>query len=177
LLLRKYRSLPCHQIFVCLEEDRKETVETDDGRKQKTSVIGPDVPPKVRRDVEQHADIIMRVSVTDVPGIGPVGVGRATAAEDLRAKDRYGLLPLVMVDPGFERIWAYVTGELKADQDEVQAAAADLGPVLESKKEAEERAAADRKAKAAERRATRTTAPKDAAPNPNEKVTADSNPM
>lgn len=176
-LLRKWRSLPCHQIFVCLEEDRKETIETDEGRKQKIGIIGPSLTPKVREDLEQHADIIMRTTVVDVPGVGPVGFGRATPAEDLRAKDRYGLLPVLVVDPGFERVWAYVTGEMKADQDQAQEVAAAVGPVLESTREVTER----KKEEAEARKATRQTAaqrraasPKGQAPKPSEKVTAES---
>src|SRR3954451_16184926 len=116
-LLRKYRTLPCHQVFVALEEDRKETVEVEGGRRQKVGVIGPALTPMVRMDVEQHSDVIIRLSVADVPGVGSVGVGRSTPAEDLRAKDRYGVLPEQMIDPGFERIWAYITGELKEETD------------------------------------------------------------
>lgn len=169
-LLRKWRSLPCHQIFIALEENRQETVELDDGKKQKVGVIGPSLPPKVREDVEQHADIILRTTVIDVNGIGSTGFGRATPAEDLRAKDRYGVLPTLMVDPGFERVWGYITGELKAEVDEAQAVTDSAGPVLESKAEEAER----KKAEAAARRAARQAAPKDQAPRPSEKVTADS---
>jgi hypothetical protein len=163
-LLRKFRSLPCHQIFVALEEDRKETVETDDGRKTKVGIIGPSLTPKVREDVEQHADVIIRTTVVDVQGLGPVGLGRATPAEDLRAKDRYNVLPVVMIDPGFERVWGYVTGEIKVDQDLEQSLVADLDSsvveALDSAKEKAEKAKADRAAKAAERRAARPAAPK-----------------
>lgn len=172
-LLRKYRTLPCHQVFVALEEDRKETVETDEGRKQKVGVIGPSLTPKVREDVEQHSDVIIRLSVADVTGIGPVGVGRATPAEDLRAKDRYGVLPLQMVDPGFERIWAYITGALKEDTDGVQQT--DVGMVAEAPSEAKERQEAERETAKQQRQAARTTAaPKAPARRPSAKVTAES---
>lgn len=157
-LLRKWRSLPCHQIMVALEENRQEAVETDDGRKVKMGVIGPSLPPKVREDVEQHADIIMRVSVTDVKGVGPVGIGRATPAEDLRAKDRYNVLPVTMVDPGWERIWAYVSGELKEDNDTVQRVEG-VAPAVESPTEKTARQTAARKAAIAARKAE-TAAPK-----------------
>lgn len=175
-LLRKWRTLPCHQIFVALEEDRKETVEADDGRKQKVGVIGPALPPKIRMDTEQHADIIIRMTVVDIPGVGPVGIGRSTPAEDLRAKERYGVLPGTMIDPGFERIWRYVTGELKADQDEIQAAVdGSAETALESAKEKTTRVAAERAAKTAERKAS-VPPPKSnaAARRPTAKVTADS---
>lgn len=158
-LLRKWRSLPCHQIMVALEENRQEAVETDDGRKIKMGVIGPSLPPKVREDVEQHADIIMRVSVTDVKGVGPVGIGRATPAEDLRAKDRYNVLPVTMVDPGWERIWAYVSGELKEDNDTVQRVEG-VAPAVESPAEKTIRQTAARKAATAARKTGAVAAPK-----------------
>jgi hypothetical protein len=163
-LLRKYRSLPMHHIFVALEETREESVETDTGQLQKRPVIGPSLTPKVREDVEQHADVIMRCTVVDVSGIGSVGVGRATPAGDLRAKDRYNVLPVLMIDPGWERIWAYVTGELKAETDTLQETAARVGPALEAPSEAEERKTEERKARKAERAAARETAKETTAP-------------
>lgn len=172
-LLRKYRTLPCHQVFVALEEDRKETVETDEGRKQKVGVIGPSLTPKVREDVEQHSDVIIRLSVADVAGVGPVGVGRSTPAEDLRAKDRYGVLPLQMIDPGFERIWAYITGALKEETDGAQQA--DVGAVAEAPSEAKARQEAEREAAKQQRQTARTAAsPKAPAQRSSAKVTAES---
>jgi hypothetical protein len=167
-LLRKWRSLPCHQIMVALEENRQEAVETDDGRKVKMGVIGPALPPAVRMDVEQHADIIMRVSVTDVKGVGPVGIGRATPAEDLRAKDRYNVLPVTMVDPGWDRIWAYVSGELKEDNDTIQQVDGSASHAVESPTEKTTRQTTARKAASAARKAGATTAPK-----PSGRVTGD----
>lgn len=182
-LLRKWRTLPCHQIFVALEEDRKETVETDEGRKQKVGVIGPALPPKIRMDTEQHADIIIRTTVVDIPGVGPIGIGRSTPAEDLRAKERYGVLPGTMIDPGFERIWGYITGELKLETDDTQQAAMaqsvtaqGVETALESAKEKTARVASERAAKAAERKAA-VPPPKQSAAQARRqsaKVTADS---
>lgn len=169
-LLRKWRTLPCHQIFVALEESRDQSVETDDGRKVKVPVIGPSLPPKVREDVEQHADVIMRVSVVDVPSVGAVGVGRATASEDLRAKDRYNILPVVMLDPGFERVWDYITGKL-TEADDLAQKVEGVSAAVESPGEKTTRQAAERKAATAARR---TAAPKGTAQRPNAKVTADS---
>lgn len=184
-LLRKYRSLPCHQVFVCLEEDRKEAVETDEGRKQKVGVIGPSLPPKVREDTEQHADVEIRMTVVDMVGVGPVGIGRTVAAEDLRAKDRYHVLPTVMFDPGWERIWAYVTGELKPDSDEAQQAlvssALDVAvSAVESAVEKAARLKDERAAKTAERRAAKEAtspignSPKGPASRSSGKITAES---
>lgn len=182
-LLRKYRSLPCHQVLVCLEEDRKESVETDEGRKQKIGVIGPSLPPKVREDTEQHADVEIRMAVIDVPGAGPVGIGRTSPAEDLRAKDRYNVLPTVMFDPGWERIWGYVVGELKWDNDEAQQAMTArtldgsktvVETAVESAAEKAARLKQDRQEKAAARKGA-TAAPKEgSASRSSGKVTADS---
>lgn len=182
-LLRKYRSLPCHQVLACLEEDRKESVETDEGRKQKIGVIGPSLPPKVREDTEQHADVEVRMAVIDVPGAGPVGIGRTSPAEDLRAKDRYNVLPTVMFDPGWERIWGYVVGELKWDNDEAQQAMMDrtldgskavVETAVESAAEKAARLKQDRQEKAAARKGA-TAAPKEgSASRSSGKVTADS---
>jgi hypothetical protein len=172
-LLRKYRTLPCHQVFIALEEDRKETVETDEGRKQKVGVIGPALTPMVRMDVEQHSDVIIRLSVADVAGVGSVGVGRSTPAEDLRAKDRYGVLPLQMIDPGFERIWAYITGALKEETDGAQQA--DVGTATEAPSEAQARQEAEREAAKQKRQAARAeTPPKAPTRRSSAKVTAES---
>lgn len=183
-LLRKFRSLPCHQIFVALEEDRKESVETDEGRKQKVGIIGPALTPMVRMDVEQHADVIIRMSVTDVAGVGPVGIGRSSPAEDLRAKDRYNVLPTVVIDPGWERVWAYVTGELKLGADEVQGAgvlavAEAVAAAVESASEKAARLKEERAATAAARKAMKEETspigvPKGQAQRRSGKVTADS---
>jgi hypothetical protein len=175
-LLRKYRSLPCHQVFVCLEEDRKEAVETDEGRKQKIGIIGPSLTPKIREDVEQHADVIIRMTVADLDGVGPVGLGRTAPAEDLRAKDRYHVLPTVMFDPGWERVWAYVVGELKLESDDAQQAIAaktlNVAPVTES---ATEKATRQRQERAAKAAARNESAPKGGpASRSSGKVTAES---
>lgn len=183
-LLRKYRSLPCHQVLVCLEEDRKESVETEEGRKQKVGITGPSLTPKVREDMEQHADVVIRMTVADLDGVGPVGLGRTSPAEDLRAKDRYHVLPTVMFDPGWERVWAYVVGEIKLESDDAQQAimakTLDVAPVTESPGEREARAKAERAERVAARRAAKEatspigTAPKDRAPRSSGKVTAES---
>lgn len=156
-LLRKFRSLPCHQVFVALEEDRQESVETEDGRVRKASITGPSLPPKIRGDVMQHADVVIRTSVVDLPGVGPVGIGRANPAEDLRAKDRYGVIPSPLVDPSFNRIWDYVTGKLTAETDNFQNNQPPIGEVaVESKGEKEARVAVVREEQKANRQAGRT---------------------
>lgn len=111
LLLRKYRTLPCHFLVTALErrdEDRK--------RKGAKAHYGPAVNPAVATDLLGYMDIVIRTHVLDEA----VYYGRTTPTDDARGKDRMFALPVELVDPTFDRIYAYVHGELDPDTDRTQ---------------------------------------------------------
>lgn len=111
LLLRKYRTLPTHFLVTALErrdEDRK--------RKGSKPHYGPAVSPALSTALLGYVDIVIRTHVLDEN----VYYGRTTPTEDSRGKDRINVLPVELVDPTFDRIYAYVHGELEHEDDRAQ---------------------------------------------------------
>lgn len=111
LLLRKYSTLPCHFLVTALErrdEDRK--------RKGSKPQYGPAVTPALATALLGYVDIVIRTHVLDEN----VYYGRTTPTDDSRGKDRLNSLPVELVDPTFDRIHAYVNGELEHETDPVQ---------------------------------------------------------
>ncbi len=106
-LIRRYRDLPCNVIFLALERD----VEDEDGSKE----YRPALTAALCTDVLGYADVVGRFGSSD-------GSYRArfTGNERIRAKDRYGILPEVLADPGLDRVYACLSGELSLDTDAEQ---------------------------------------------------------
>ena len=111
LLLRKYRTLPCHFLVTALER-------RDEDKKRKVNKItyGPAVNPALATPLLGYVDVAIRTQVLD----DATYFGRTTPTEDSRGKDRMFSLPVEMVDPTFDRILAYVRGELKHETDPAQ---------------------------------------------------------
>lgn len=112
-LLRKYRYLPCH-FFITALERRAEDEDT------KRVMYGPNVNPALQDDLMAHVDIVLRTQVDEEIGLYPVGLGDSVPTRRQRAKERYGVLPALMVDPSADRIVRYVRGELKPETDPIQ---------------------------------------------------------
>lgn len=111
LLLRKYRTLPCHFLVTALErrdEDRK--------RKGAKPHYGPAVSPALATALLGYVDIVIRTHVLDEN----VYYGRTTPTEDSRGKDRMFSLPVELVDPTFDRVYGYIHGELEHETDRAQ---------------------------------------------------------
>lgn len=111
LLLRKYRTLPCHFLVTALErrdEDRK--------RKGAKPHYGPAVTPALATALLGYVDIVIRTHVLDEN----VYYGRTTPTEDSRGKDRMFSLPVELVDPTFDRVYGYIHGELEHETDRAQ---------------------------------------------------------
>lgn len=110
-LIRKFRDLPCHFGTSFLE--RRDQYE--DGSVH----IGPSITPALQSDVIGWHDIVGRTTYDQ-------GADRFTASfrpEGVReGKDRYGVLPRRMVDATFDRIVAYISGELSEQTDPRQQA-------------------------------------------------------
>jgi hypothetical protein len=111
LLLRKYRTLPCHFLVTALERR--------DEDKGKKVTYGPAVSPALQTDLLGYVDVVIRTQVEDTKN-GPVWFGRTAATRDARGKDRIGGLPYELVDPTFERVVAYLTDQLVEAKDPAQ---------------------------------------------------------
>lgn len=124
-LIRRFRDLPCNVVFIALERDAEE----DDGRKE----FRPALTAALCTDVLGYADVVGRFGSAD-------GSFRARfhGTERIRAKDRYGVLPEVLHEPGLDRIIAWIDGTLTAENDPQQQSML--------KVDAERQAEADRKA-------------------------------
>lgn len=112
-LLRHYRDLPMHGVITALE--RRDT-DNDTGRVK----YGPAMAPAMANDAAGLVDIVMFMEIEEVGG-EPVRVGKTTPTRIRRAKDRFGVLPPKLPDPYFDRVVAYVEGELTAENDPVRA--------------------------------------------------------
>ena len=105
-LLRKYRDLPCHFLMTALE---RRDVDEDTGR----VMYGPSTTPAIQNALLGYVDIAMRVqNMAGENDVEPHFVARTRPAKTTRAKDRFGVTPPVLENPTFERVHAYLTGEL-----------------------------------------------------------------
>jgi hypothetical protein len=111
LLLRKYRTLPVHFLVTALERR-----DVDKKRKGEKVHYGPAVNPALATALLGYVDIVVRTHVLD----DATYYGRTTPTEDSRGKDRMFSLPVELVDPTFDRIYAYVHGEIEHESDPAQ---------------------------------------------------------
>jgi hypothetical protein len=104
-MLRKFRDLPCHFAITALE---RRDVDDDSGKVQ----YGPSVTPGLQTDLLGYVDFVIMTKAEDEDG--PFrGLTRSNSR--YRAKDRFDVLPKIMVDPTFLRVMDYVTGEMDMD--------------------------------------------------------------
>lgn len=141
-LIRRFRDLPCHVVFIALEKDDEQATE-----------YRPALTPALCTDVLGYADIVARFASPDA-----IFRARFQGTDRIRAKDRFNMLPAVLAEPSFVRVAAIVSGDLDAAQDATQ------GAMLDADRERAAKAEADKEEKAA-KRTTRKRAPaKKAAP-------------
>lgn len=114
-LLRRFRDLPCHFGTAFLER-RDQDAKTGEVR------IGPSISPALQSDVVGWHDIVCR---TTYDAGADVWLGTFRPEGVRQGKDRYGAMPPKLVDPSFERLVGYITGEIEPDQDPRQTAWAD----------------------------------------------------
>lgn len=107
--LRKFRDLPCHYFVTALERKDK----NDDGKIE----IGPAVSPALATDLLGYVDMSLYMKAADEEG--PY---RAMTKNSVRyrVKDRFDVLPRVMVEPTGDRIVGYLLGEITEDTDPFQ---------------------------------------------------------
>lgn len=109
-LFQKFLDLPCHFGATSL---MRRIVDEDTKKTQ----YGPDVNPALWTNVLGGPDIVIACVGEDDLG-PPRGLTQGNAR--FRAKDRFGMLPRVMVEPTFERILAYYNDELTSEDDPKQ---------------------------------------------------------
>lgn len=109
-VLRKFRDLPCHFVVTALE---RRDVDKDTGKPQ----YGPAVTPGLQSDLLGYVDFVIMCKAEDEDG--PFrGLTRANSR--YRAKDRFDVLPKIMVEPFLDRIIAYTAGTLDPESDPEQ---------------------------------------------------------
>ena len=109
-VLRKFRDLPCHFVVTALE---RRDVDKDTGKPQ----YGPAVTPGLQSDLLGYVDFVLMCKAEDEDG--PFrALTRANSR--YRAKDRFDILPKVMVDPYLDRIVQYTTDDLTPESDPEQ---------------------------------------------------------
>jgi hypothetical protein len=109
-VLRKFRDLPCHFVVTALE---RRDVDKDTGKPQ----YGPAVTPGLQSDLLGYVDFVLMCKSGDEDG--PFRA-LTQANSRYRAKDRFDVLPKVMVDPFLDRVISYVEGDLDRDNDPEQ---------------------------------------------------------
>lgn len=110
LLLRRFRDLPCHFAVTALER-------RDQDDDQKVS-YGPSVTPALQGDLIGYVDVVVRTDVVEI-GEHSEFQGLTRKQGKYKAKDRFDVLPIRMVDPTFERILQYVNDEIDEESDPV----------------------------------------------------------
>lgn len=110
--LRRWRDLPCHLIVTALSR-RDVDEDTSD------VAYGPAVSPAVANDLMGYVDIAIYTRAGD--GQRPVR-GLTKEGGKYRVKDRYEVLPRVMVEPTFDRVLEYFNGETVEADDGLQEA-------------------------------------------------------
>lgn len=116
LLLRRYRDLPCHFGVSTLAKKTK----NDEGK----LVLDPAITPALANDIGGYVKVVCYTALDEVGGeIEYQGWFRELRR--FRGKDRTGTLPKALVDPTFERVWAYYQEEITVETDPVMQEAAE----------------------------------------------------
>lgn len=108
LLLRRFRDLPCHFAATALERRNID----DDGK----VLYQPAVNPGLQSSLDLFFDLIAHTETE------PVGEeleywGAFRKMGKYHAKDRYNVMPNRLINPTFDRVLAYVGGDLDVDND------------------------------------------------------------
>ena len=111
-LARAFRDMPCHIGIAALQREDKD-------EKSGRLAIGPSLSPKAAGLIMGYMDVVIRAYVDVIDG-QVVYLGQTKPGKIYKAKDRYGLLPPIMVNPTFDRVIAYINGEMKAADDPEQ---------------------------------------------------------
>jgi hypothetical protein len=110
-LIRRWRDLPVHFAMACLVKRDQD----EDGNVR----VSPALTPAVLRDYLGYMDIVIHKRLEMVGGVEEYS-GLTKPVGRFEAKDAFGVLPRVMVNPSFDRLVAYVDGELTSAKDPIQ---------------------------------------------------------
>jgi hypothetical protein len=109
-VMRKLRDLPCHLGVSALPRRQQDP----DG----TVVYVPAVSPALQNDLDLWMDVVCHTEVMMINGKEEYrGTFRPTGL--YRGKDRFSVLPKGLVDPSFDRVVAYIEGDIDLDSDQV----------------------------------------------------------
>lgn len=108
--LRRFRDLPCHFLVTAL---MRRDVDEDTNK----VAYGPAVSPAVANDLMGYVDLVIltRDAEDGLPVRGLTKNGGKYAA-----KDRFDMLPKIMVEPTFDRVLAYMRDEITPETDAMQ---------------------------------------------------------
>jgi len=109
-LARRFRDLPMHVGFSALS--KRDVDATGGGEAGDVVTYRPALTPAFGNDIRGYVDIVV---ATKVASDGRY-VGITKPRYGLMGKDRFGALPVTMVDPTFERIIAIINDELDPDE-------------------------------------------------------------
>ena len=111
-LLRKYHGLQCH-LLVGAHQRRDVDEETS------TVQIGPAMSPAIATDFNGYMDFVIhcRMEMWDDE---EEFSGLTRPRGRFTAKDRFGLLPPVLIDPSFERVMGYLDERIDRERDPKQ---------------------------------------------------------
>lgn len=108
-LTRQFRDLECHVAFVALE---RRDVDESDG----TVKYGPDLTPRLAGDLLGYVDVICHTYTVETAG-EPEYWGQFRNVGKYVGGDRFHALPPALINPSFDRVLAYISGDLDLDTD------------------------------------------------------------
>lgn len=111
-LLRKFHGLPCH-LLVGAHQRRDVDEETS------TVSIGPAMSPAIAQDFNGYMDCVIHCRV-EMFGDDEEFSGLTRPRGRFVAKDRFGLLPPVLIDPTFDRVAGYLDERIDREKDAKQ---------------------------------------------------------
>lgn len=115
-LLRMFRDLGIHVIITALERRDQD----DDGFVQ----YGPALGPAAANDTMGMVDVVIWTQDEELgPDSKQFFTGTTRPRERHRAKDRFGVLPVRMIEPSADRVIGYLRGEIDKTNDERHKAA------------------------------------------------------
>lgn len=109
-IMREMRNLDCHLVFTA--QERRDT-DKDDGSVR----VGPGTLPAIQAEIMGYCDVVIRTYRQ-----GRHHLGLTEPGTKYMAKDAFGVLPPIMVNPTVDRIVAYMREELTIDTDPIQQA-------------------------------------------------------
>lgn len=124
VIFRRFRDLGIHLIITALE--RRDTDDNGDVS------YGPAVGPAVGTDTMGMVDVVVWTTLEQIgSNATEFYIGTTHAQKRHRAKDRFGVLPVRMVDPSADRVLDYINATLHKSTDARHKAAAREARVTE----------------------------------------------